>query len=132
MLGLLVIAALAVALLITGIIIRNARSGSAARPIESVAVMPFTNLSNDPELDYLSEGLTENLINRLSHVSRLKVIAHNSVSRYKGKQIDAQKVGSELGVQAVLIGRLEVRGGELSISSELVDARDGTHLWGDQ
>ncbi|PYS47238.1 MAG: hypothetical protein DMF68_16580 [Acidobacteria bacterium] len=132
LLGLLVIAALAVALLITGIIIRNARSGSAARPIESVAVMPFTNLSNDPELDYLSEGLTENLINRLSHVSRLKIIAHNSVSRYKGKQIDAQKVGSELGVQAVLIGRLEVRGGELSISSELVDARDGTHLWGDQ
>jgi len=130
MLGLLTLAVLA-ALVITVILILNARSRSAATPIESVAVLPFANLSNDPELDYLAEGLTENLINRLSHVSRLKIIARNSVFRYKGNQIDPQKAGRELGVQAVLIGRLETHGGELLISSELVDARDGTHLWGD-
>ena len=130
-LGLVAIVILIVAVAIPTVVIRHARSGTTSKTIESVAVLPFKNLSNDPELDYLSEGLTENLINRLSHVSRLKVIAHNSVFRYKGKQIDPQKVGGELGVQAVLIGRLEARGGELSISGELVDARDGTHLWGD-
>ena len=130
-LGLLAIAILIVAVAIPTVVIRNARSGSTSKTIESVAVLPFNNLSNDPELDYLSEGITENLINRLSQVSRLKIIAHNSVFRYKGKQVDPQKVGGELGVQAILIGRLEARGGELSISGELVDARDGTHLWGD-
>ena len=130
-LGLLAIAILVVAVAIPTAVIRNARSGTTSKTIESVAVLPFNNLSNDPELDYLSEGLTENLINRLSHVSRLKIIAYNSVFRYKGKQIDPQKVGRELGVQAVLIGKLEARGGELSIIGELVDARDGTHLWGD-
>ena len=130
-LGLLAIAILIVAVSIPTVLIRNARSGSTSKTIESVAVLPFNNLSNDPELDYLSEGITENLINRLSQVSRLKIIAHNSVFRYKGKQVDPQKVGGELGVQAILIGRLEARGGELSISGELVDARDGTHLWGD-
>ena len=130
-LGLLAIAILIVAVSIPTVLIRNARSGSTSKTIESVAVLPFNNLSNDPELDYLSEGITENLINRLSQVSRLKIIAHNSVFRYKGRQVDPQKVGGELGVQAILIGRLEARGGELSISGELVDARDGTHLWGD-
>ena len=130
-LGLLAIAILIVAVAIPTVVIRNARSGSTSKTIESVAVLPFNNLSNDPELDYLSEGITENLINRLSQVSRLKIIAHNSVFRYKGKQVDPQKVGGELGVQAILIGRLEARGGELSISGELVDARDGTHIWGD-
>ena len=130
-LGLLAIAILIVAVAIPTVVIRNARSGSTSKTIESVAVLPFNNLSSDPELDYLSEGITENLINRLSQVSRLKIIAHNSVFRYKGKQVDPQKVGGELGVQAILIGRLEARGGELSISGELVDARDGTHLWGD-
>jgi len=130
-LGLLAIAILIVAVAIPTVVIRNARSGSTSKTIESVAVLPFNNLSHDPELDYLSEGITENLINRLSQVSRLKIIAHNSVFRYKGKQVDPQKVGGELGVQAILIGRLEARGGELSISGELVDARDGTHLWGD-
>ena len=130
-LWLLALAILIVAVAIPTVVIRNARSGTTSKTIDSVAILPFNNLSNDPELDYLSEGLTENLINRLSHLSRLKIIAHNSVFRYKGKQIDPQKVGGELGVQAVLIGRLETRGGELSISGELVDARDGTHLWGD-
>jgi TolB-like protein/DNA-binding winged helix-turn-helix (wHTH) protein len=116
---------------IGGVLFRNALSKGPTKAIESAAVLPFSNLSNDPELDYLSEGITENLINRLSQASRLKIIAHNSVLRYKGKQIDPKKVGNELGVQAVLIGRLEARGGELSISSELVDTRDGSHLWGE-
>jgi TolB-like protein/DNA-binding winged helix-turn-helix (wHTH) protein len=127
----LAIAGLIVATAIGTMLIRNARSTGSTKTIESVAILPFNNLSNDPELDYLSEGITESLINRLSQVSRLKIIAHNSVYRYKGKQVDAQKVGGELGVQAVLIGKLEAKGSDLSISGELVDARDGSHLWGE-
>ncbi|MEK6283547.1 MAG: tetratricopeptide repeat protein [Acidobacteriota bacterium] len=131
-LGVLAITGLIAATAIATMLIYNARSRNAAKTIESVAVLPFTNLSNDPALDYLSEGITENLINRLSQVSRLKIIAHNSVYRYKGKQVDPQKVGAELGVQAVLIGRLEAKGSELSVRGELVDARDGSHLWGER
>jgi TolB-like protein/DNA-binding winged helix-turn-helix (wHTH) protein/thioredoxin-like negative regulator of GroEL len=131
-LGVLAITGVIAATAIATMLIYNARSSNTTKTIESVAVLPFTNLSNDPELDYLSEGITENLISRLSQVSRLKIIAHNSVHRYKGKQVDPQKVGGELGVQAVLIGRLEAQGNELSIRGELVDARDGRHLWGER
>jgi TolB-like protein/DNA-binding winged helix-turn-helix (wHTH) protein/Tfp pilus assembly protein PilF len=119
----------AVVLIVTGLIIRDARSKPSAKVIESVAVLPFANLSNDPELDYVSDGITENLINRLSQVPRLKIIAHNSVSHYKGKEIDAKEVGKTLGVQALVVGRVAQHGDELTISAELIDARDGSHIW---
>ena len=125
----LAVAGTAVALIVTGLIIRNARSKPSAKVIESVAVLPFANLSNDPELDYVSDGITENLINRLSQVPRLKIIAHNSVSHYKGKEIDAKEVGKTLGVQALVVGRVAQHGDELTISAELIDARDGSHIW---
>jgi TolB-like protein/Tfp pilus assembly protein PilF len=99
--------------------------------IDSVAVMPFVNVSGDPNLEYLSDGLSDSIINRLSQLPNLKkVIALNSVLRYKGKQTDPQLVGRELGVRAVLLGRLVQRGDGLSINVELVDVQDNKHLWG--
>jgi len=106
------------------------RSGEA---IDSVAVMPFVNVSGDPNTEYLSEGISDSIINSLSQLPNLKkVIALNSVLRYKGKQTDPQVVGRELNVRAVLMGRLVQQGDNLSISTELVDVRDNRRLWGQQ
>jgi TolB-like protein/DNA-binding winged helix-turn-helix (wHTH) protein/Tfp pilus assembly protein PilF len=98
--------------------------------IDSVAVMPFVNVSGDPNTEYLSDGISESIINSLS--PNLKVIALNSVLRYKGKQTDPQAVGRELNVRALLTGRLTQRGDDLLINVELVDVRDNRHLWGQQ
>src|SRR5205085_1889184 len=73
--------------------------------IESIAVLPFENQSNDPKSDYLADGITESIINSLSQLPNLKVMARTTVFRYKGKETDAQKVGKELGVAAVLTGK---------------------------
>ena len=97
--------------------------------IDSVAVMPFVNVSGDPNTEYLSDGLSESIINSLS--PNLKVIALNSVLRYKGKQ-DPQTIGRELNVRAVLMGRVSQHGDDLTINVELVDVRDNRHLWGQQ
>ena len=102
------------------------------RTINSVAVLPFVNTSNDPESEYLSDGITESLINSLSQLPELRVMSRSSVFRYKGMQVEPHNVGRELGVEAVLVGRVVQRGDALSISVELVDARDNTHLWGKQ
>ena len=99
--------------------------------IDSIAVMPFVNVSGDPNAEYLSDGLTESLIDRLSKLPSLKtVIARNSVMRYRGKQTDPQAVAHDLNVRAVLFGQLTQRGDDISISIELVDARYNKHLWG--
>lgn len=101
--------------------------------IDSVAVMPFVNVSGDPNTEYLSDGLSDSIINNLSHLPSLKkVISFNSVLRYKGKQTDPQAVGRELGVRAVLMGRLIQQGDQLSISTELINVRDNRRLWGEQ
>src|SRR5207244_8126361 len=101
--------------------------------IDSVAVMPFVNVSGDAATDYLSEGISESIINNLSQLPSLKkVIALNSVLRYKGKQTDPQAVGRELSVRAVLVGRLTQRGDDLVINVELVDVRENRQLWGQQ
>jgi TolB-like protein/DNA-binding winged helix-turn-helix (wHTH) protein/Tfp pilus assembly protein PilF len=101
--------------------------------IDSVAVMPFVNVNGDPNTDYLAEGISDNIIDRLSRLPNLKkVIALNSVMRYKGKQPDPQAVGRELNVRAVLMGRLVKNGDELSLSLELIDTRDSKHLWSGQ
>ena len=101
-------------------------------PIGSIAVLPFVNASTDANAEYLSDGISESLINSLSQLPDLKVISLSSVLHYKGKQIDPEAVGRELGVHAVLVGRLVQRGDGLSISAELVDARDKSHIWGEQ
>ncbi len=109
----------------------GAASGSAAA-ISSVAVMPFVNASNDPETEYLSDGLTENLIHSLSKLPNLSVMSRSAVFRYKGKDVDPQAVSRELKVQALVTGRIVQRGDSLVISAELVDARSNRSLWGEQ
>jgi TolB-like protein/Flp pilus assembly protein TadD len=103
-----------------------------ATSIESVAVLPFENNSGNPDSEYLSDGLAESLIYRLSQLSNLKVSPRSSVFRYKGQKIDAERVGNELGVDAVMSGRLIQRGDNLTISVDLVDVRNKRTLWGEQ
>ncbi|MDA2925377.1 protein kinase, partial [Acidobacteria bacterium AH-259-L09] len=100
--------------------------------IDSIAVLPFENLSNDPELEYLSEGTAQSIIYSLSQLPDVKVISFSSVLRYKGQDINSQQIAKELGVRALLFGRLDQRGDSLSISAELVDAEDDSVLWGKQ
>ncbi len=100
--------------------------------IESIAVLPFDNQNHDPEAEYLSDGLTDSIINSLTQLPNLKVIARSSVFRYKGKQTDPIAVANELGVRAVLTGRIMQRGDRLTIGVELIDARDNKQLWGEQ
>ncbi len=100
--------------------------------IDSIAVLPFANMSNNPDAEYLSDGISEGLINRLSRLPGVKVIARTSSFRYKGKEIDPQEVAQALGVKAILTGRVTQRGENLLISVELVDARDKTQIWGEQ
>jgi serine/threonine-protein kinase len=103
-----------------------------AEAIDSVAVLPFVNVSGDPDSEYLSDGISDGIINILSRLPKMRVISLNSVLRYKGQQIDPQAVGRELDVRAVLMGRLTRQGDDLAISTELVDVRDDRRLWGEQ
>ncbi|MGH9776407.1 MAG: protein kinase domain-containing protein [Candidatus Acidiferrales bacterium] len=98
--------------------------------IDSIAVLPFTNVSGDANAEYLSDGITESLIASLTHVPELKVKSRNSVFRYKGKDVDAQKVGNDLGVSALVSGRVTPRGDSIEVSAELTDVRDNTEIWG--
>jgi TolB-like protein/DNA-binding winged helix-turn-helix (wHTH) protein/Tfp pilus assembly protein PilF len=100
--------------------------------IDSLAVLPFVNASADPNTEYLSDGITESLINSLSQLPHLKVMSRDSAFRYKGKETDAQTVGRELGVRAIFKGRVTPRGDTLNISAALIDARDSRHIWGQQ
>jgi TolB-like protein/lipoprotein NlpI len=105
------------------------RSAPAAQ-IESIAVMPFVNESGNADVEYLSDGMTESLINRLSQIPNLSVKARNTVFRYKGK--DANTAAKELNVQAVLTGRVVQRGDELTLFLELIDAATENQIWGKQ
>lgn len=98
----------------------------------TLAVLPFLNLSNDPGQEYFSDGMTEDLITDLSQISRLFVIARNSVFTFKGKAAKVQEVGRELGVQYVLEGSVRKSAGEVRISAQLVDAGTGFHLWSER
>src|SRR5215212_1242611 len=108
------------------------RSRNTQAEIESIAVLPFQNRSAEADTEYLSDGLAESLIYRLSQLPHLKVSPTSSVFHYKGKEIDPVKVGQELGVSAVLSGRMVQRGDSLTISVELVDVRNNKLLWGEQ
>jgi serine/threonine-protein kinase len=106
-----------------------------ARPkkaIDSLAILPFANTGGDPNIEYVSDGITESLINNLSQLPKLRVMARTTVFTYKGKQIDPRKVGQELKVQAVLTGKLTQVGDTLIIQGELVNTADGSQLWGEQ
>ena len=107
-------------------------SGARTAEISSVAVLPFINQSGDPNMDYLSDGITESLINNLAQLSSLKVISRGSVFKYKGKEVDPQEVARALGVRAIVTGRVMQRGDQLQVSAELVNVSDKTQMWGDQ
>jgi TolB-like protein/Tfp pilus assembly protein PilF/tRNA A-37 threonylcarbamoyl transferase component Bud32 len=100
--------------------------------ISSVAVMPFVNVSNDPNAEYLSDGLTESLINSLSQIPNLAVMSRSSVFHYKGRDVDPQAAAHDLKVEGVITGRVVQRGDKLIISAEFIDARTNHNLWGDQ
>ncbi|HYJ48065.1 MAG TPA: protein kinase, partial [Pyrinomonadaceae bacterium] len=107
----------------------GARRGTA---IDSLAVLPLENASADPGTEYLSDGITESIINTLSQLPQLKVMARATVFRYKGKAVDITEVSRDLGVRAVMMGRVIQFGDNLIIKTELVDALDGSQLWGDE
>jgi len=106
--------------------------GGGRAPITSVAVLPFANASGDPNAEYVSDGITEGIIDKLSGLPNLKVISRTSAFRYKQREIDPQKVAKELGVEALVTGRVVQRGDDLSVSAELVDAHEDKQLWGEQ
>jgi TolB-like protein/Tfp pilus assembly protein PilF/tRNA A-37 threonylcarbamoyl transferase component Bud32 len=100
--------------------------------INSVAVLPFVNASADPNTEYLSDGITEGIINSLSRLPQLRVMARSTVFHYKGRDEDPRKVGQDLKVRAVLVGRVLQLGDTLNIQAELVDVGTGSQIWGEQ
>jgi eukaryotic-like serine/threonine-protein kinase len=112
-------------------LLRTITKKRASKSIDSIAVLPLTNAANDPNTEYLSDGITEGIINRLSQLPKLKVMARSTVFRYKGRDLDAQAVGRELRVRAVLTGFVKQVGERLQINVELVDSVDGAQLWGE-
>lgn len=100
--------------------------------INSIAVLPFVNGNADADTEFLSDGLTDNLIDRLSQIRGLRVMSHTAVFHYKGRETDPFTIGNELGVEAVLSGRLTKRNDVLNITLELVNAKDNSHIWGEQ
>ncbi|MGA7685650.1 MAG: protein kinase [Terriglobales bacterium] len=108
------------------------RSKAGAPQIESIAVIPFTYAGGNADGDLLSDGLTESLISSLAHVPQLKVKSRNSVFRYKGKDVDVQKVGKELTVDALLTGRVVQHGDMVQVSADLTNVQDNTEIWGEQ
>jgi serine/threonine-protein kinase len=107
-------------------------SGTSEAGIKSLAVLPFTNTSSDPGKEYLSDGISESLTNRLSQLPGVKVIANSSTARYKGKEPDPHDVGRELDVSGILTGKVSERGDSITIIVELIDTRDRTQVWGEQ
>lgn len=104
----------------------------AEAPISSVAVLPFENGSGDANLDYLSDGLSESVIDKLSQLPQLKVISRSSSFKYRGPDLDLKQVASALDVQAIITGRVVQRGDDLSVRVEMVDVRENKQLWGEQ
>jgi TolB-like protein/Tfp pilus assembly protein PilF len=125
-------AAAAVLILVAGFFGYRYYSSNGSGQIESIAVMPFTNASGNQDLEYLSDGVTESLINNLSQLPKLSVKNRSSVFRYKGKDIEPQQIATDLKVQAVLNGRVTQRGDNLTISLDLVDGANGNQIWGEQ
>ena len=100
--------------------------------IKSLAILPFVNAGADPDMEYLSDGVTESIINNLSQLSQLRVMSRNSVFHYKGQTIDIQEIGRQLNVDAVLMGRVLQHREHLIVRVELVDPKDGVQWWGEQ
>ena len=128
------VAAVALLVLVAGIIVVTIylRGRKIDVAINSIAVMPFVNASGNADVEYLSDGMTETLIRSLSQLPNLNVKSRSSVFRYKGKETDAKTIGTELGVQALLNGRVVQRGEQLILNLELIDAQTENVIWADQ
>ena len=126
-----VIASLAL-LLIAGAALFYAFYPASNSAINSIAVLPLANASGDPNMEYVSDGISESLINSLSQLQRLRVTARSTAFRYKGKEVDPQQVGRDLNVRSVLMGRVRQVGDSLNIQVDLVDATTGAQLWGEE
>ena len=113
-------------------VVSKPRQPRVRRAIDALMVLPFINVGGDPDAEFLSEGITESLMNRLAQIPRLRVIARTTAFRFKGEDVDPERIGRDLGVPAVVTGRVLRRGEQLSISAELVDIRSNTHLWGEK
>ena len=101
----------------------------AGEPRQSIAVMPFTNLSGDPSKEYFSDGMSEELLNLLARVPGLQVAARTSSFAYKGREVDVREIGKELGVETVLEGSVRQAGDQVRITAQLIDTETGFHLW---
>jgi TolB-like protein/Tfp pilus assembly protein PilF len=124
--------ALAAVIILSGWLAYRYATTNESRQIESIAVLPFVNEGGNSEVEYLSDGMTDTLINSLSQLPNLLVKARSSVFRYKGKEVDPQRVGTELSVQAILSGRVVQQNDNLTLYLSLVDARNGNQLWGER
>src|SRR6516164_2309452 len=112
----------------------NGRQPNTANPEPqaAIAILPFTNMSGDPEQEYFSDGISEDIITDLSKIAGLMVIARNSSFTYKGRSVDVRTIGRELGVQSVLEGSIRRAGNRVRITAQLTDATSGGHLWADR
>jgi serine/threonine-protein kinase len=124
--------ALLVLLISVSIALYLFRPSSSATPISSLAVLPFTNASADLNAEFVSDGITESIINSLSQISQLKVTARTTAFRYKGKEVDPRAVGRELNVDALLTGKVIQHGDSLYIQTDFVSTADGSQLWGER
>jgi TolB-like protein/Tfp pilus assembly protein PilF len=111
-------------------IAKPARRAASDKP--SIAVLPFDNMSNDPEQDYFADGIVEDIITALSHIKQWRVVARNSSFVYKGQNVDIRDVAEKLGVRYVLEGSVRKGGNRVRITGQLIDAESGTHLWADR
>jgi TolB-like protein/DNA-binding winged helix-turn-helix (wHTH) protein/Flp pilus assembly protein TadD len=122
------VGALALAIIAAGVYLYTARGPA----IDSIAVLPFANVSGNPNIEYLCDGITDSLINSLSQLPRLQVRSRDSAFRYRGKDVDPQDTGRDLGVRALVTGRILQRGNSLLIGVELIDTRRNSQIWGEQ
>ena len=127
-----VVSAVALIVVIVALIAGRWWANRSHAQIESIAVLPFVNTSGDPEVEYLSDGITEGIINELSQLPQMRVMARSTVFHYKGRDADPQKVGRSLAVQAVLAGTLTRHGQDVRVEAELVEVSSGSELWGKQ
>jgi len=120
------------AFIATGSVMEQPRSGLPLPDRPSIAVLPFTNMSGDPEQDYFADGMVEEIITALSRLRWLFVIARNSSFTYKGRAVDVKQVGRELGVRYVLEGSVRKASNRVRITGQLIDASTGAHIWADR
>ncbi len=100
--------------------------------LDSLAVLPFVNANADPSTEYLTDGMTESIINSLTRIPQLRVVPRSTVFRFKGKDVDPQEIGTKLSVHAILSGRVVQRGDELNVQLDLIDVRNQSQIWGEQ